>query len=311
MGIGQLKMRSYRGEEDFWRVREFLREVFTLNGRRELSWQVCRWDYCRWHVFENILRKGFEGSVFIWEGDNGRIAAVLNTEGEGDVSLQVHPEARTRALEEEMILVAEEHLAVRREDGRRTMQIWTDSRDEQRRGLLSGRGYAVQGQAEHQRRRPMSLEIPDLPVPEGYSVRSLGGVEELPARSWLSWRAFHPDEPDEKYKGWDWYPTIQRCPMYRRDLDLVAVADDGELAAFCTVWFEDVNRTATFEPVGTSPEHQRRGLGKAVMYEGLRRAKRLGATTAYVGSYGPRAHALYESAGFTEYDLSEPWVREW
>lgn len=28
---------------------------------------------------------------------------------------------------------------------------------------------------------------------------------------------------------------------------------------------------------------------------------------AYGGSYTPEAHALYASARFTEYDLSEPW----
>ncbi|HEX6386119.1 MAG TPA: GNAT family N-acetyltransferase [Anaerolineae bacterium] len=58
-----------------------------------------------------------------------------------------------------------------------------------------------------------------------------------------------------------------------------------------------------------TPAHQRRGLGKAVMAEGLRRAKRLGATMAYVGSYSPAAHALYASVGFTEYDLYEPWLK--
>jgi hypothetical protein len=113
-------------------------------------------------------------------------------------------------------------------------------------------------------------------------VRALGEVEELPARSWASWRAFHPDEPDERYQGWEWYHNIQRIPLYRRDLDVVAVAPNGEIASFCTVWFDDVTRTGVFEPVGTAPEHQRRGLGKAVMCEGLQ-----------------------------EYDLSEPWAREW
>mgnify|MGYP003524653167 CR=1 FL=1 len=54
-----------------------------------------------------------------------------------------------------------------------------------------------------------------------------------------------------------------------------------------------------------------RGLGKALMCEGLRRAARLGATLASVSSYSAPAHALYESVGFTEYDLSEPWRREW
>jgi len=97
----------------------------------------------------------------------------------------------------------------------------------------------------------------------------------------------------------------------RRDLDIVAVAPKGEFASFCTIWFDDVTRTAAFEPVGTAPAHQKRGLGKAVMCEGLRRLQRLGATLAYVGSYTPGAHALYESVGFTEYDLSERWIKEW
>ena len=116
--------------------------------------------------------------------------------------------------------------------------------------------------------------------------------DELPARSWLSWKVFHPDEPDEKYQGWEWYKNVQRVPLYRRDLDIVAVAEDGELAAFCTVWFDDVTRTAVFEPIGTHPNHQKRGLGKAVMSEGLRRAQRLGATLATVSSYST-AHTRY------------------
>ena len=86
------------------------------------------------------------------------------------------------------------------------------------------------------------------------------------------------------------------------------MAPDGELAAFCTVWFDDVTRTAAFEPVGTHPAHRRKGLGKALLAEGLRRVERLGATLATVGSYSEAAGALYASAGFTAYDLSEPWV---
>jgi GNAT superfamily N-acetyltransferase len=136
-------------------------------------------------------------------------------------------------------------------------------------------------------------------------------VEELPARSWLSWKAFHASEPDDRYEGWEWYRNVQRAPLYRRDLDLVAVARDGELAAFCTLWFDEVTRTAAFEPVGTHPIHQRRGLGKAVMTEGLRRVRELGASLATVNSYSESAGSLYASLGFTSYDLSEPWIKEW
>ncbi len=41
----------------------------------------------------------------------------------------------------------------------------------------------------------------------------------------------------------------------RRDLDLVAIAPDGAVAAFCTIWFDDVTRSAYYEPVATVPTH--------------------------------------------------------
>ncbi len=63
--------------------------------------------------------------------------------------------------------------------------------------------------------------------------------------------------------------------------------------------------------MGTAPEHQRRRLGKAVLAETLRRLQRMGCAVAFVGGYSIPANALYASAGFTVYDLSEPWGREW
>ena len=309
-----LSMRVYQNQDDYWRIRAFLREVFLLNGRRELSWQAYRFDHWRWQGVENMGQGPMEQTVFIWESAEGGIAAVLNPEGPGHVFLQVHPGQRTPELEEEMLVVAEEHLAQPGSDGERRLCVWTNAHDDLRQNILRRRGYTKGDEPEYQRRRPMSGDgarpVLDAPVPEAYSVRALGDVEELAARTWVSWKAFHPDEADDRYQGWDWYSNIQRAPLYRRDLDIVAVAPDGEFASFCTVWFDDVTRTAAFEPVGTAPAHQRRGLGRAVMGEGLRRLERLGATQAYVGSYTPAAHALYASVGFTEYDLSEPWAKE-
>jgi len=120
-------------------------------------------------------------------------------------------------------------------------------------------------------------------------------LDELP-------RAFSSDDVSR-------YRNIQRAPLYRRDLDIVAIAPDGAVASFCTAWFDDATRTGVFEPVGTVPAHQRSGLGKAVLCEAFRRLKHLGAIMAYVHSYEPPAHALYATAGFTDYDLVEPWVK--
>jgi mycothiol synthase len=304
-------MRTFENQEDYWRIRPFLREVFLLNGRRELSWQVARWDYWRWPGVESWGDGPLEGRVFIWELSDSRIAAVLNPEGKGEAFLQVHPDLRTAELETEMVAVAERHLAVRGSGGQRSLGVWADADDAPRQDILERSGYTRDGSGEHQYRRSLSKPIPDTPVMEGYTVRALGDVDELPARSWFSWRAFNPDEPKKSYAalGWEWYLDIQRCPLYRRDLDIVAVAPNGDLAAFCTVWYDDVTRCAYFEPVGTYTPYQRRGLGKAVMCEGLRRAERLGATLATVGGYSPEANALYTSVMGQAHALSERWVK--
>ena len=298
--------------EDYWTIRAFLREVFLRNDRREASWSLLRWDYWRWHIHENIFQLDLPRSIFLWER-GGQLAAVLNPDHPDEVFFQVHPDRADAALEAEMLAVAEEQLAVTTEAGRRRLTVWVPADHTARQALVAARGYVREGAVEHMRRRPLPPDetFPARPLPPGYCLRALGDEAELPARSWVSWKAFHPTEPDERYEGWTWYRNVQRVPLYRRDLDLVVVAPDGTFAAFCTVWLDDFTRTAVFEPVGTHPDHQQRGLGKALMTEGLRRAQALGATLATVSSYSPAAHALYASAGFTEVDLNEPWQRSW
>jgi len=303
-------MRNYQSEEDYWRIRQFLREASLLNDRHDFAWSLLRWDYWRWHGIENMFQYKLGDVITLWEA-KGRIVAMLNPEAIGEAFFQVHPFYHNVELLCEMLGIAGERLAITKENGKNELIAWVNAQDAVQKEILTRSGYArSKFSAEHMRRRPFSQPIPDAVPPAGYTIRALGDESELPGRSWLSWKVFHPDEPDEKYEGWEWYRNIQRVPIYRRDLDIVAVASNGELAAFCTVWFDDITRTAVFEPVGTHPNHQKRGLGRAVMSEGLRRAQRLGATLATVSSYSAGAHALYESMGFTDVDILEPWIRE-
>ena len=99
--------------------------------------------------------------------------------------------------------------------------------------------------------------------------------------------------------------------MYRRDLDVVAIAPDGSIAAFCTLWYDDVTRSGYFEPVGTTPEHRRRGLGKAVMVEAMRRVRRMGSVQVVVGGYTGPANSLYRSVVSEQCERYEPWIRAW
>lgn len=306
----KLSKRMYQGEEDYWRLRAFLRELFVLNDYQELSWQVARLDYWRFFGNEHIEYYDLRKAICLWETDDGRIAAFITPESRGNAYLQVHPDFRSLELEIDMLEAAEKHLAEAHGE-QKQVTVWAHQTDELRQQALQERGYRHGDWPEHQFRRCLDIDIPEVKPAQGYSIRVLGDASELPARSWLSWRVFHPDEPDENYQGWQWYPSIQRCPLYRRDLDLVAVAPDDELAAFTTVWYDDVTRTGYFEPVGTSSDHQRRGLGKAIMTEGLRRLKHMGAIYATVAGYSEAAIALYSSVMSPNFILYERWQKHW
>lgn len=307
----ELTVRRFRDEDDFWRIRAFLREVFLLNDRRMLSWHVVRLDYWRWHYIVNCeICAPFPQVTTLWETADGRIAAVMNPECAGEAFMHVHPHLCTPALQEEMLAFAELHLSIPGADGQQQLFAFADENDAQRQRILKNRGYIKSGRPEHQWRRDLETPIPNVPLAPGYTVRSMGDVDEFPARSWASWKSFHPDDPDEHYEGWDWYYNIQSAPLYRRDLDIVAATPAGEIAAFCTIWFDDVTRSGVFVLVGAAPAHQRRGLCTAVMTEGLRRLQRLGATRAFVSGYAPEANALYASV-MTARDLSEPWIKQW
>ena len=302
--------RSIKGEDDYWRIRSFLREVFLLNGCQELSWHVARLDYWRWHFIENCqVCPPFEQVTTLWETTQGQIAAVLHPMAMGEALLHLHPAFRTAALESEVIAVAEERLSIRREGGGQRLVTLVDQHDTLRQRLLQESGYARRGRPVHRWWRDLDAPLADLPVAPGYAIRAMGDSSEFPARSWASWRSFHPDEPDDQYEGWEWYHNIQSAPLYRRDLDILAATASGEIAAFSTIWFDDVTRSAVCVLVGTVPEHQRRGLGKAVVTEGLRRLRAMGATRAFANAYDPPADALYGSVLGTK-AASEAWVKE-
>ena len=79
---------------------------------------------------------------------------------------------------------------------------------------------------------------------------------------------------------------------------------DGEYAAHCGVWYNGGN-TAYIEPVVTVPEHRGKGLGKAVVYEAINRAKEQGAKRAIVLS----DQEFYIHLGMTKSSEVSTWVK--
>ncbi len=308
----KINMQNYTGEADYWRIRNFLREVFLLNDRLELSWHVARLDHWRWHFIMNCQLCDLpERVTTLWETADGQLAAVLHPICHDEIRLHIHPHYRSPELEDEIFAYAEKNHSDWTKAGKRILYVPVLSDDTQRQETLSRRGFEKRSGWAHHWRRDLDAPLPDAPVPAGYQIRSMGDEAEHPARSWASWRAFHADEPDENFDtDVSWYRNIQFTPLYRRDLDIVAVAPQGEIAAFCTISYDDYTRSAVCVLVGTAADHWRRGLGKAVIIEGMRRLKHLGCERVFETATDEPSDALYRSVMQT-CAVTDTWIKEW
>ena len=135
----------------------------------------------------------------------------------------------------------------------------------------------------------------DPGLPDGYRIRSLAGPAEIPARVDVHRAAFTPSKLTlEKYE------RLLTQPHYRLDDDLVVEAPDGTFAAFAMAWWDGDARVGEFEPVGTHPDHQRRGLSRALLTWGMRRYAERGARVVQVYSEASNeaSEALYPAVGF-------------
>jgi GNAT superfamily N-acetyltransferase len=135
----------------------------------------------------------------------------------------------------------------------------------------------------------LNAPIPDLKLPAGFQARH---VLETEFEERVS---VHRDAFDPSKFTLERYARVRSMAGFRPDLDLVITTPENDFAAYCIAWIS--NGMGYFEPVGTRAAYRRQGLGRAVILEGLKRLKTLGAYTASVYSKA-KNRAFYESCGF-------------
>ena len=152
-------------------------------------------------------------------------------------------------------------------------------------------------------RRPAQTPIVDYTLPAGFTIRPLAGASEVEAYVELQREVF-----ESRNMTVEWRARTLRRPEYIPDLDWVAVAPDGRLAAFCVCWLDGNNASGQVEPLGVRAEFRHLGLGRAILSEGLRRLASHDARNVYVETdhYRNAALELYESAGFQV--IQNVWV---
>jgi ribosomal protein S18 acetylase RimI-like enzyme len=183
--------------------------------------------------------------------------------------------------------------------GRR--QVWRNNvgeGDQFLREQLCGRGFQeVPEHAMLSMECELERELPKVPLPEGFTLRRVEASDAF-QRAQAQHRAFEAELPFEEYLGK--YQHFMASPGFARGREWIVAAPDGRVASFCMAWPDRASRIGQIDPVGTHPEFQRKGFGKAVMFAGLRDLQSAGMRTARICVRASNAAAvgLYEGMGF-------------
>lgn len=104
------------------------------------------------------------------------------------------------------------------------------------------------------------------------------------------------------HKNEAYFENISKTSTYRNELDVVVMAPDHKVAAFCSGQYDEKNKMASFEAVACFFDHRKKSLSKAMMLTALKNAQALGAEMATIQTSWQKGHPapnrLYESVGF-------------
>lgn len=195
--------------------------------------------------------------------------------------------------------------AQRRLDGRGEL-AWISDADDEMVSHLEGEGYEVV-HIDRSYRWDLTGDLPEPVLPDGWALRAVLGEDEANERRRASHAAFESTMPEAMHL--QRYLDFMRSPAYVPERDLVAVAPDGRIGSFM-VWWGDRTGVAQIEPFGTHPDFHRRGIGRALLYHGLREMKAAGMHTCRVVTDDDReATSFYEGVGFRDVGRLHWWAR--
>jgi mycothiol synthase len=240
--------------------------------------------------------------VRYWEEDDAIVGIAIHFRFESTFDVLVAPALRGSGREVEMLRAAYEATRSLADAlGREDATVGTDAYgcDGARREALARLGFVEYRRWDDVTERPLDDAIPEPQLPDGFAIRP-ATLEDFAQLAAVRNDAFGDAWSPEQYRD-----GVMCKPGYHPERELVVVAPGGEIAAFTVTWLDPLNRVGLFEPVGTRPAFQRRGLARALLLAGLREMRRHGMETAMVAhdTTNRPAGELYRGLGFrTKYE---------
>lgn len=245
----------------------------------------------------------------VWEDASGRVLAYALVDDYDNLWFDRMPEVADSTVDE---IVTWGVACVRRlttpSGGLATLDTACRAEDHARIALLQRHGFTQQAVRTLHFTRSLTEPLPEPALPAGYAIRPVAGVAEVAALVALHRAAFGTEHMTAAERlSW------MRTPDYDPSLDLVAVAADGSLAAycFCAIHREENDlsgrQDGSTDPVATHPDHQGRGLARALLCAGMTLLRARGADRAILGTSSDNC-AMQAAAGAAGYHLESERV---
>lgn len=295
----ELTSRFYETERDLRQMQGLLMEARS----RTDDWHYMHIGELTFRFFMVFCHLNPQEHIRLWHDAENKLVgyAIL---GEGpSLDWQVAPEYEWSGIETEALTWAETSLVeLRKRDATQwSGNLVSGARQDngKRRIFLVQHGFRYSGEfAEINMLRVLADPIPEPVSPRGYQIRSIAETNDIPKRAaahrevWQPWTDGNISDEE--------YVSFMQLPAYQRDLDVIATAADGAVAAFAIGWIDPLNRIGEVGSVGVVPVYRRQGLMRAVLLEVLRRMQARGMERACVstGVVNIPAIRLYASVDF-------------
>ncbi|MEC4806904.1 MAG: GNAT family N-acetyltransferase [Jaaginema sp. PMC 1079.18] len=258
-----------------------------------------------------------QNNVRLWEDANGELIGYAwlglmppKDKLEGFLWFRIHPQARDTDLPALILTWAETRLHTQAPNYPLCLRIHATENDTYRHNLLSTWGFTLT-RYFFSMSRSLLNSIPQPQLPQPFYLRTCHGESEILAiqnlynQSFADHWNFHPlPLPQLRYEF--------NSPLYRPDLNLLAVAPDGTLVAFCFSKILSDTSTGEIVVLGTIPAYRCRGLGRSLLLHSLQRLQAAAAITAQLGvDADNRAGAvkLYTNIGFERDRTTLYWFK--
>lgn len=299
-----MKRRTFTGAADLKLLQDFNAAAIAVT------------DHCGYLHPGDIPHHIYNGNKYydpvelmtLWGDDQGLAAWLLVAPSHKSFDAQVRPDLRGNDLEREVLEFAYDRtIELMRQYKIDGDYIYADAfrGDRARRELLTTLGWELEDKLPYVLNctKINSSAVPTLP--DGYSFRSAKGIDDAVALVDVHNAAFGPIWTPDLYR------KVMESPGYEHQRELVIQAPDGTFAAFSIIWFDHLNRTGLFEPVGTHKDRRGRGFGRAIILYGMQKMAAAGMKFATVAHFGNNeaARGLYQSCGFKPWHLLDGYKK--